>query len=90
MADLVRLGQLATPLLPVFGAYLAEHDRFVDRADLRTILRFMNHPEVLAASHSAYLVGGFHAADGDEYPGPTGSRRSGSTATCASSRTSTA
>ena len=66
------LAQLATPLQGVVGAYLAEHDRFVDRAELRDILRFMNHPDVLAASHAAYLVGPFHAAFGNEYPGVDG------------------
>lgn len=67
-----QLRRLATPLQKVQIGFMAERDRFVDRADLATILRFMNHPKVLATSHAGYLVGGFHAADGKEYPGPDG------------------
>lgn len=67
-----RLQQLMTPLQQLEGGFLKERERFIDRADLTTILRFMNHPKVLATSHAGYLVGGFHAADGKEYPGPDG------------------
>lgn len=67
-----QLRRLATPLEKVQMQFLVERDRWIDRADLSTILRFMNHPKVLATSHAGYLVGGFHAADGVEYPGPDG------------------
>ena len=66
------LGRLATPLQPVGQRFNADRDAFIDREDLTTILRFMNHPRVLRLSHAVYLVGGFHAADGAEFPGPDG------------------
>ncbi len=66
------LRRLATPLEGVVARANRDRDRFIDRVDLTTILRFMNHPRVLQTSHAAYLVGGFHAGDGEEYPGPDG------------------
>ena len=67
-----RLEQLATPLQKLQVESMQATDRFIDRADLRDILRFKNHPAVLRISHARYLVGPFHAADGRDHPGPDG------------------
>jgi len=67
-----RIGQLMTPLQAVGAASRADEDRFVDREDLSTIFRFMNHPRVHEVGHAIYLIGAFHAADGKEFPGPDG------------------
>ncbi|MCB9879006.1 MAG: hypothetical protein H6835_15535 [Planctomycetes bacterium] len=63
---------LATPLLQAGARYTRDRDRFIDREDLSTILRFFNHERVLEASHAVYLVGKFRAADGEQFPGPDG------------------
>ncbi|MFN3243544.1 MAG: DUF5694 domain-containing protein [Planctomycetota bacterium] len=67
-----RIRQLMTPLQAVGAASRADEDRFIDREDLSTIYRFMNHPRVHQVAHAVYLIGAFHAADGEQFPGPDG------------------
>lgn len=67
-----QIAELIPPHAPAAMAYQLAEDRFIDRAHLTDIFRFLNNDRVLDVSGATYLIGSFGVGQDDEYPGVDG------------------
>jgi hypothetical protein len=71
-----RIGKLAfldDPVGKLYAQAYTQGDELEQSLTLRQRLRLMNHPDLVRASHGAYVFfAGFRVNDGESFPGPDG------------------